>query len=174
MDATDALVIAALVLVLLSSRRKAASTGGAASSAPGVATAVPAAAIAPPAPVPTATVTPVTENSDQDENDADTTDGGLTLSAATDAQIEQEISGSGAPSGPPPIPTESSVYSAAAGYDGWTPALAQENIDALFALSQEVNTGQITAAQFQAIVQAPGYAPGEVPPPFSAYSDYYD
>jgi len=99
----------------------------------------------------------------------------ITLSASTVAQIVQINAGLGAPTGPPPIPTESSAYSYAAGYRGWTPQLAQANVDALAALSAQVWAGTVTSTQFQAIVQAPGTlgAGQSVAPPYSADSLYY-
>ena len=88
-----------------------------------------------------------------DESDA--TGETFALNAPIAAAIVQEIAGGPAPTGPPPIPTASSAYSAAAGYRGWTPQLAQANINALAVLSEEVNAGTLSLAQFQGIVQDP-------------------
>jgi hypothetical protein len=114
---------------------------------------------------------PVTTLDGSDESD-NSNPGYLT--STTVAQIVQENAGGAAPTGAPPIPTASSAYSYAAGYRGWTRALAQANINALAALSDQVWAGTVTQAQFQAQVQDPNvYGNPAGDPVYSADSLYY-
>jgi hypothetical protein len=103
--------------------------------------------------------------------------------------MDQEENGLAAPTGPPPIPTESTVYSYSSGYRGWTPALAQANVNAIAALSAKLwaQIGPPTPAniaifetQIGTQLQSPnpaslgnGSSVNGMDPALTIYSDYY-
>lgn len=121
------------------------------------------------------------------------------LSETTVSEIDAEEDGLGAPAATtamgqpilPPIPTESTAYSAASGYKGWTPALAQANVDAIGALSAKLwaQIGPATPAniatfesEIETELQSPqsenaafssGGSVNGLDPSLSIYSAYY-